>query len=146
MSSPADFVPSSGASDPFMQAALAEARRGLAEGGIPIGAALVRDGALVAVGHNKPVQEKAPVCHGEPDCRRNAGRLGSYRGCVLYSTLMPCYFCAGAAVQFGIKKVIVGESRTFAGAREFMEQHGIEVIDLDQPECYEMMEKFIREN
>jgi cytosine deaminase len=149
MSSPADSAHNSdpsGASDPFMQAALAEARRGLAEGGIPIGAALVKDGVLVAVGRNKRVQESDPVCHGETDCLRNAGRLGSFRGCVLYSTLMPCYFCAGAAVQFGIRKVIVGESRTFAGAREFMEQHGIEVIDLDLPECYEMMEKFIREN
>jgi cytosine deaminase len=132
--------------DPFMLAALADARKGLAEGGIPIGAALVKDGTLVATGHNKRVQENDPVCHGETDCLRNAGRLGSFRGCTLYSTLMPCYFCAGAAVQFGIKRVIVGESRTFAGARAFMEQHGIEVTDLDLPECYEMMEKFIREN
>src|SRR3954464_636392 len=149
MSSSAASVPGSapsGASDPFIAAALAEARRGLAEGGIPIGAVLVKNGELVAVGHNKRVQENDPVCHGETDCLRNAGRLGSFRGCVLYSTLMPCYFCAGAAVQFGIRKVIVGESRTFAGAREFMEQHGIEVVDLDLPDCYEMMEKFIRDN
>ena len=132
--------------DPFMQAAIAEAQRGLAEGGIPIGAALERRGELVGVGHNKRVQEGDPVTHGETDCLRNAGRLGSYRGCTLYSTLMPCYFCAGAAVQFGIKKVVVGESRNFPGAPEFMRAHGIEVIDLDLPECYEMMAKFIAEN
>jgi cytosine deaminase len=132
--------------DPFMIAAINEARKGLAEGGIPIGSSLVKDGKLVAVGHNKRVQDDDPVTHAETDCLRNAGRLGSYRGCTLYSTLMPCYFCAGAAVQFGIKKVVVGESRTFPGAPEFMRQHGIEVIDLDLPECYEMMEKFIREH
>ena len=132
--------------DEFMAAALADARLGLSEGGIPIGAALVKDGKLVAVGHNKRVQNGDPVTHGETDCLRNAGRLGSYRGCTLYSTLMPCYFCAGAAVQFGIRKVVVGESRTFAGAPEFMREHGIEVINLDLPECYEMMEKFIAEN
>jgi cytosine deaminase len=132
--------------DPNMAAALKAARKSLSEGGIPIGAALVRKGKLVATGHNKRVQESDPVTHGETDCLRNAGRLGSYRGCTLYSTLMPCYFCAGAAVQFGIRKVIVGESRTFQGAPEFMREHGIEVTDLDLPECYEMMEQFIREN
>lgn len=131
--------------DPFMQAAFAEAQRGLAEGGIPIGSALVRGGALVATGRNKRVQDRDPVTHAETDCLRNAGRLGSYRGCTLYSTLMPCYFCAGAAVQFGIRRVIVGESRTFPGAPDFMRSHGIEVIDLDLPECFEMMERFIRE-
>jgi len=131
--------------DPFMAAAIADARKGLAEGGIPIGAALERKGELVATGHNKRVQNGDPVTHGETDCLRNAGRIGSYRGCTLYSTLMPCYFCAGAAVQFGIRKVVVGESRTFAGAPEFMREHGIEVIDLDLPECYEMMAKFIQE-
>jgi cytosine deaminase len=132
--------------DRFMAAAIADARKGLAEGGIPIGAALERKGKLVATGHNKRVQNGDPVTHGETDCLRNAGRLGSYRGCTLYSTLMPCYFCAGAAVQFGIKKVVVGESRNFPGAPEFMREHGIEVVDLDLPECYEMMGKFIEEN
>ncbi len=101
--------------DPFMQAALDEARAGLAEGGIPIGSALMRDGQLLGRGHNRRVQNDDPMTHAETDCLRNAGRIGSYRGCTLYSTLMPCYFCAGAAVQFGIKRVIVGESRTFAG-------------------------------
>ena len=105
----------------------------------------MRDGELLGRGHNRRVQNDDPMTHAETDCLRNAGRIGSYRGCTLYSTLMPCYFCAGAAVQFGIKKVIVGESRTFPGAPEFMRQHGIEVVDLDLPECYEMMEKFIRD-
>src|SRR6476659_5409118 len=115
-------APGAGSSsiDPFMAAAIADARKGLAEGGIPIGAALVKDGKLVAVGHNNRVQENDPVTHGETDCLRNAGRLGSFRGCTLYSTLMPCYFCAGAAVQFGITRVIVGESRNFSGAPELM--------------------------
>lgn len=129
--------------DPFMQAALDAARQGLAEGGIPIGSALVKDGKLIAVGHNKRVQEQNPILHGEMDCLNNAGRVGSYRDTVIYSTLMPCYMCAGTIVQFKIPKVIVGESRTFPGAVDFMRSHGVEVIDLDLPECYEMMGDFI---
>ncbi len=132
--------------DPFMLAAINEARKGLEEGGIPIGSALVREGRLVAVGHNKRVQEDDPVTHAETDCLRQAGRIGSFRGCTLYSTLMPCFFCAGAAVQFGIKCVVVGESRNFTGAPEFMREHGIEVLNLDLPECYEMMGRWIRQH
>ena len=132
--------------DPFMQAAIDAARKSRDEGGIPIGSALMRGGELIAVGHNKRVQESDPVTHAEIDCLQNAGRLGSFRDTVLYSTLMPCYLCAGAVVQFGIKKVIVGESRTFAGASEFMRQHGVEVIDLDLAECVQMMEEFIAKN
>lgn len=132
--------------DKFMEAAIEQARKSRSGGGIPIGSALVRDGQLVAVGHNKRVQESDPVTHAEIDCLRNAGRLGSFRDTVLYSTLMPCYLCAGAVVQFGIKKVIVGESRTFPGAPDFMRSHGVEVVDLDLPECVEMMRKFIAEN
>lgn len=131
--------------DPFMQKAIEEARQGLREGGIPIGSVLVRDGKVVAAGHNKRVQENNPILHGEMDCLLNAGRIGSYRNTVIYSTLMPCFMCAGTIVQFKIPKVIVGESRTFSGAREFMEAHGVEVIDLDLPECVDMMEKFIGE-
>jgi cytosine deaminase len=133
------------AMDPFMKMALDEARQGLREGGIPIGSVLVRDGAVVAAGHNKRVQENNPILHGEMDCLLNAGRIGSYRNTVIYSTLMPCYMCAGTIVQFKIPKVIVGESRTFPGARAFMESHGVEVVDLDLPECVAMMEAFIRE-
>jgi creatinine deaminase len=126
-----------------MQAAIDEARKGLAEGGIPIGSVLVKDGKLVASGHNKRVQESNPILHGEMDCLNNAGRIGSYRNTVMYSTLMPCYMCAGTIVQFKVPKVVVGESRTFPGARRFMEEHGVEVVDLDLPECVAMMEAFI---
>lgn len=131
--------------DPFMQAAIDQARKSLAEGGIPIGSVLVKNGQIIGRGHNKRVQEQNPVIHGETDCMMNAGRVGSYKDTVLYSTLMPCYFCAGMAVQFKIPKVIVAESKTFGGAPDFMRQHGIEVVDLQDPECIEMMEKFIRE-
>lgn len=129
--------------DEFMHAAIAEARSGMAEGGIPIGSVLVKNGQLIARGHNKRVQENNPILHGEMDCLFNAGRVGSYKDTVIYSTLMPCYMCAGTIVQFKIPKVIVGESRTFSGAKEFMEQHGVEVIDLDLAECVEMMGTFI---
>lgn len=132
--------------DEFMRVAIEEAKKGLAEGGIPIGSSLAREGKLVASGHNKRVQDSDPITHAEIDCLRNAGRIGSFHNTTIYSTLMPCYLCSGAIVQFGIKKVIVGESRTFPGGPEFMRAHGVEVIDLDLPECYEMMEKFIREN
>ncbi len=129
--------------DEFMLEAIAQARKSMNEGGIPIGSVLVKNGELIAKGHNKRVQEDNPILHGEMDCLNNAGRVGSFKNTVIYSTLMPCYMCAGTIVQFKIPKVIVGESRTFAGAREFMEQHGVEVIDLDLPECIEMMEEFI---
>ena len=129
--------------DKFMQFAIDQARKSRSEGGIPIGSVLVRDGDLVAAGHNKRVQEKNPILHGEMDCLNNAGRIGSYCGTTIYSTLMPCYMCAGTIVQFKIKKVIVGESRTFDGARAFMESHGVEVIDLDLDECVDMMNEFI---
>jgi cytosine deaminase len=132
--------------DAFMQAAIAQARKSLAEGGIPIGSALVLDNRLVAAGHNKRVQENDPVTHAEIDCLRQAGRMGGFQQTVLYSTLMPCYLCAGAVVQFGIRKVIAGESRTFAGASNFMRSHGVEVIDLDLAECIEMMRSFIAEH
>lgn len=129
-----------------MQAAIEQARQGFAEGGIPIGSVLVKDGQIVGAGRNRRVQDGDPMTHAEIDCLRRAGRIGSYRGTTLYSTLMPCYLCAGAVVQFGIKRVLVGESQTFPGAREFMEQHGVEVIDLNLPECQTMMQEFIRQN
>ncbi len=129
-----------------MQEAIREAKTGLAEGGIPIGSVLVRNNVILGRGHNRRVQEGDPIIHAEIDCLRNAGRIGTYRDAVLYSTLMPCYLCAGAAVQFGIKKVIAGESRNFAGARAFMEEHGIEVIDLDLAGCVTMMQEFIAKN
>jgi creatinine deaminase len=125
--------------------ALDEARKGLASGGIPIGSVLVRDGIVIGRGHNRRVQEGNPMKHAEIDCLMNAGRVINYRSATLYSTLMPCYLCAGAIVQFNIPKVYAGESRTFPGAGEFMRSHGIEVIDLDLDACAEMMEQFIRE-
>jgi cytosine deaminase len=131
--------------DEFMKAAIEEARQGLSEGGIPIGSVLVIDGRIVGRGHNRRVQDNDPVLHAEIDCLCNAGRVGSYAGAILYSTLMPCYLCAGAAVQFRIKKVVAGESRNFAGAREFLEAHDVEVVDLDIPECRDMMARFIKE-
>lgn len=129
-----------------MRAAIQEAQLGLSEGGIPIGSVLVRGDLILGRGHNRRVQDQNPVMHAETNCLHHAGRIGSYTGTTLYSTLMPCYFCAGAAVQFGIKRVIVGESKTFAGARSFMEDHGIEVVDLNLRECVEMMDSFIRSN
>jgi cytosine deaminase len=132
--------------DPFMRAAIDEARKGLEEGGIPIGSVLIKNNQIIGAGHNKRIQDGNPVMHAETDCLYNAGRIGSYKGTTLYSTLMPCYFCAGAVVQFGIKKVIVGESQTFPGAREFMEAHGVEVIDLDLQECKDLMASYISAN
>jgi cytosine deaminase len=132
--------------DHFMERAIAMARQGLSEGGIPIGSVLVREGQILGEGYNKRVQDGDPVTHAEIDCLRNAGRIGNYKNTVLYSTLMPCYLCAGAVVQFGIQKVIVGEARTFSGAREFMESHGVEVVDLNLPECVHLMEQFINQN
>jgi cytosine deaminase len=130
----------------FLNEAIKEAKKGLSEGGIPIGSVLVKDEKIIASGHNKRVQENNPMIHAEIDCLMNAGRIGSYGDTVLYSTLMPCYLCAGAVIQFGIKKVIVGESKTFPGAVEFMKSHGVEVIDLNNDECIKLMSDFIIKN
>ena len=127
-----------------MAEAIQEARKGLLEGGIPIGSVLVRDGKILGRGHNRRVQEGNSMKHAEIDCLMNAGRLATYRDTVLYSTLMPCYLCAGAAVQFRIPNVIVGENTTFSGAAQFMKDHGINVVNLNLPECVEMMREFIR--
>ena len=132
--------------DIFMKAAIDEAKQGLSEGGIPIGSVLVKDGKIIGRGHNKRVQENDPIMHAEINCLRNAGRIGRYRDTVLYSTLMPCYLCAGAIVQFGIKRVFVGEDETFAGAWGFMVSHGIEVINLNLDGCKQLMKEFIRKN
>lgn len=132
--------------DEFMKAAIDEARKGLAEGGIPIGSVLVKDGKIIGRGHNQRVQKGSPILHAEIDCLENAGRIESYKDTVLYSTLMPCYLCSGAVVQFEIKKVIVGESATFPGGPEFMRQHGVEVTDLDLDECKKLMTDFIEAN
>jgi len=132
--------------DKYMKIAIEEARIGSNAGGIPIGSVLVKDDEIYGRGHNQRVQEDNPVMHAEIHCLQEAGRVGTYRDTVLYSTLMPCYLCAGAVVQFGIKKVIAGESETFTGAREFMESHGVEVVDLDLDNCKQMMNEFIENN
>ncbi|MCX6689043.1 MAG: nucleoside deaminase [Methanoregula sp.] len=132
--------------DRFMQAAIDEARAGLAEGGIPIGSVLVRGDTVIGRGRNRRVQAGDPVLHAEIDCLRNAGRVGTYRDTMLYSTLMPCYLCAGAVVQFGIPVVVAGESQNFPGARAFLEEHGVQVIDLNLPECVTLMQAFIAAN
>ena len=129
-----------------MKAAIDEAKLGLSEGGIPIGSVIIKDGKIIGRGHNRRVQENDPIMHAEIDCLRNAGRIGTYRDTILYSTLMPCYLCAGAIVQFGIKKVFAGESEAFAGAKEFMDSHGVEVIDLNLDECKQLMNNFILNN
>lgn len=136
----------SNANEKFVDAMIEEAKFGLAEGGIPIGSVLVRYEKIISRGHNQRVQNNDPLAHAEIMCLRNAGRLESFRDTIIYSTLMPCYLCAGAIVQFGIKKVIVGESKNFDGAKEFMESHGVEVLNINSSECIELMSKFIQEN
>ncbi len=133
--------------DPFMEIAIEEALIGLREGGIPIGSVIVsKDGKILGRGHNRRVQDNDPLAHAEIVAIRNAGRIKSYKDTIIYSTLMPCYYCAGAIVQFGIKKVVVGESKNFSEAKKFLESFGVEVIDLNLDECINIMEKFIKEN
>jgi cytosine/creatinine deaminase len=128
----------------LLDVALEEARLGMAEGGIPIGAALFhRDGRLLGRGHNRRVQESDPSVHGETDAFRKAGRQRSYRDTIMVTTLAPCWYCSGLVVQFGIGKVIVGESRTFRGGMDWLREHGIEVVDLDSPECVQLLRSFI---
>ena len=128
----------------MLAVALEEARLGLAEGGIPIGAALFhRDGRLLGRGHNRRVQEGDPSVHGETDAFRKAGRQRSYRDTIMVTTLAPCWYCSGLVVQFGIGTVVVGEARTFQGGIDWLRQRGIEVIDLDSPECFQLLSGFI---
>ena len=134
------------AADPFMLAAIEEAKLGHSEGGLPIGSVLVRDGQVIARGHNRRVQNNDPMAHAEIDCLTRAGRQKTYKDTVLYSTLMPCHLCSGTAVQFGVPKVVVGESVNFGSAPDFLKSHGIEVIDLQDPECIGMMKDFIAAN
>ena len=133
-----------------MEAALQEARAGAAEGGIPIGAALVdRDGRLVATGRNRRLQDADCVMHGEINCFNNAGKsVPDFRGMTMYSTLMPCNMCAGAIVQFGIKRVIVAESENFRepNGLELMLRHDVEVVDLDLAEAKQLLGAFIEQN
>ena len=130
-----------------MQAAIDEARAGLAEGGLPIGAALFDSaGKLLGAGHNRRVQEGDPSAHGETDAFRRAGRLRSYRDVTMVTTLAPCWYCSGLIYQFGFRRVVVGESRNFAGGVEWLRSLGVEIVDLDSVECVEMMAGYIREH
>ena len=125
--------------------AVAEARAGLAEGGIPIGAALVVDGEVIAMGHNKRVQLGSPILHGETDCLANAGRLPAsvYARATMVTTLSPCDMCTGAILLYGIPRVIVGENRTFFGGEDYLRARGVSVEVLDDAECVELMTAFI---
>ena len=128
----------------MLAVALEEARQGFAEGGIPIGAALfTRSGKLVGRGHNRRVQHGDPSAHGETDAFRRAGRQRSYRNLVMATTLAPCWYCSGLVRQFRIGALVVGESRTFPGGLDWLRENGIEVIDLDNSECRELMESYI---
>ena len=127
--------------------AIEEARRGLAEGGIPIGAAVFdRDGRLLGSGHNRRVQDGDPSAHGETDAFRKAGRQRSYRDKMMVTTLAPCWYCSGLIRQFGIGTVVVGESVNFRGGIDWLQENGIKVIDLASKECVEMLAEFIAEN
>ena len=131
----------------MLKIAIEEARKGLAEGGIPIGAALFdRAGKLLGRGHNRRVQENDPSVHGETDAFRRAGRQRSYRDKIMVTTLAPCWYCSGLVRQFGIGTVIVGESVNFAGGIDWLRENGVEVMDLQSSECIEMLAKYIREN
>ena len=132
----------------YLQAAIAEARVGLAEGGIPIGGALVVDGEIVAVGHNKRVQEGSAIKHGETDCLENAGRLPAsvYARATMVTTLSPCDMCTGAILLYGIPRVIVGENTTFMGGEDYLRSRGVEVVVLDDQDCIGMMTDFIATN
>ena len=129
----------------FMQAAIDQARLGLEEGGIPIGGALVESGRILGVGHNRRVQEGSAIRHGETDALENAGRLTAdvYKRSTMYTTLSPCHMCTGAILLYGIPRVVMGENRTFLGAEELLGDHGVEVVNLDLAQCYEMMAGFI---
>lgn len=133
--------------DNFMQAALEEARKGLAEGGIPIGSVLVHNGEIIARGHNQRVQKQSAVLHAEMDCLENAGRLKAdvYQNSVLYSTLSPCDMCSGTVLLYGIPKVVIGENTTFKGPEEYLQSRGVELELLDDPDCKDLMAAFIRD-
>ena len=130
--------------EPMLKVAIEEARIGLSEGGIPIGAALFRrNGTLLGRGHNRRVQENDPSVHAETDAFRKAGRQRGYKDTIMVTTLAPCWYCSGLVVQFGIGSVVVGESRTFAGGIDWLRERGIEVVDLDSDDCRLMLEAFI---
>lgn len=131
-----------------MQAAVAEAEAGGAEGGVPIGSALIIDGRIVGRGHNRRVQKGSVVLHAEMDCLENAGRLpaSAYRRATLYTTLSPCDMCTGAALLYGIPRVVIGENRTFMGGEDLLTTRGVAVVVVDDPTCVSLMDRFIIEH
>ena len=131
---------------PFMQAAIEEARTGLAEGGVPIGSVLVLDGRIVGRGHNRRVQRGSAILHAEMDAFENAGRLraSEYRRAVLYSTLSPCDMCSGTSLLYKIPRIVIGENRTFQGPEDYLRSRGVILEVLDDAECVRLMEEFIR--
>lgn len=134
--------------DEFMQAAIDEAKQGLAEGGIPIGSVLVIDGRIVGRGHNRRVQQGSAILHAEMDCLENAGRLTArdYQRAALYSTLSPCDMCSGTVLLYKIPKVVIGENRTFQGPEDYVRARGVELVILDDPQCIRLMTDFIAAN
>ena len=131
--------------DAFLQAAIEEARQGLAEGGIPIGSVLAIDGRIVGRGHNRRVQKGSAILHAEMDCLEAAGRLrvADYRRATLYSTLSPCDMCSGATLLYSIPRVVIGENRTFRGPEDYVRSRGVELTVVDDPECVRLMREFI---
>ena len=131
----------------MLAVAIKEARLGLAEGGVPIGAAIFdENGKLVGAGHNRRVQQGDPSVHGETDAFRKAGRQKSYKKLIMVTTLAPCWYCSGLVRQFGFGTVVVGESRNFAGGVDWLRSLGVKVIDLDSQECVSMLGEYIRAN
>lgn len=134
--------------DKLLQAAIDEAKKGLDNGGIPIGSVLVIDGRIVGRGHNQRIQKGSAVLHAEMDCLENSGRLtaSDYRRATLYSTLSPCDMCSGAILLYGVPKVVVGENQTFCGPEEYLQSRGVELVVHNDPECCQIMESFIQKN
>ena len=134
--------------DKFLTEAISEAKKGLAEGGIPIGSVIVHNNKILGKGHNRRIQKGSVVLHGEMDAFENAGRQPAsvYRECILYTTLSPCPMCSGAILLYGIPKVVIGENETFLGDESLLKERGVEVIVADSPECKELMKQFIRNN
>jgi cytosine deaminase len=132
--------------DKFMKAAFDEAKKSLTEGGIPIGAVLVKNGNIIGRGHNLRVQCGDPTAHAEIACLRNAGRIGSYNGTVLYSTLSPCYMCSGAVLLFKIPKVVIGENRNFNGGERIMRAYGIKIVNLQDPKMIKFFASWTKKN
>jgi len=134
--------------DKFLEAAIDEAKEGMSTGGIPIGSVLVIDGQIVGRGHNQRVQKGSAVLHAEMDCLENAGRIkaADYRRATLYSTLSPCDMCSGTVLLYGIPKVVIGENQTFCGPEDYVRSRGVEVVVVDDKECRQLMETFIKNN